>query len=176
MTQHIHTNCGLDIHGPYADDKLVKLTRGAVRADAVVAASPAVLAVPGADEDGLVTYTAAGGRWGNEISVEHLEGATGGGNEDRALQVAVSDKTITVTFGTDGGGATAPPAATALAAAIAGNVEVSKLVSATAGGTGNSASGLVAATNLAGGENDGDYLCVGPNGRFAMLINSREVS
>jgi len=174
MAQQLLTNCGLDCYGGsagYPDTKLVKLTRGMVRADEVNGASPASLAVPGADADGLVTYSAAGGRWGNEITVEHLEGATGAGNEDRALEVVLVGKAVTVTFGTDGGGASVLPTAGEVVAALAA---VTELVSAVAGGTGASAAGLLAATNLAGGENDGDYICVGPSGRFALQVNTRK--
>jgi hypothetical protein len=174
MAQQLLTNCGLDCYGGsagYPDDQLVQTTRGMIRADSVNGATPASLAVPGADADGLVTYSAAGGRWGNEITVEHLEGATGAGNESRALEVVLVGKAVTVTFGTDGGGASSAPTAGEVVAALGA---VTELVSAVAGGTGASAAGLAAAANLAGGENDGDHLCVGPAGRFSVQVNTRK--
>jgi hypothetical protein len=176
MSQQLLTNCGLDCYGGsegYPDDKLVKTTRGMIRADLVQAATSATLSVAGVDANGAVSYQAAGGRWGNEITVEHLAGDLGAGNLLRALAVTVQDKAVTVTFGTDAVGASVVPTATDLAAAINADPDASKLVTATPGGDGSSLAGLFASANLAGGANDGDYLCVGPGGRYTAQVNTR---
>jgi hypothetical protein len=170
----LYTNCGKDAHGPFDDARLVPLTRGEVRADAVNAATPATLTHSGVDANGDVTYTAGGGLWGNSVTVEHAVGLTGGGNEDRALGIVVtSDYEIIVTFGTDGAGDSAPPTATALASAINADADAALLVDATAGGTGASLVGDHPKTSLSGGLNDGDHLII--QRRYTQQVAKREV-
>ncbi len=171
--QYIYTNCGRDVHGPLPDDQLVKTTRGPVRADAITGGSSASLVVAGSDGNGDVTYTARGGEWGNTITVEHLVGATGLGNEDRELNASVVGSAITIIFGTDSAGESIAPTAADFVAAVSSTVAA--LVTIEAGGDGLSSVGLQALTNLSGGSNDGaDYLSLGPRGQFTVLVNSRE--
>lgn len=115
----------------------------------------ATLTVSGADANGDVTYTAQIlGLRGNDLTIEHAVGATGAGNENRALAVAVTvglTTAIAITFGTDGTGASVTPTATAVAAEVNGDATASLHISATAGGTGASNVGTQGATALAGG-------------------------
>ena len=102
--------------------------------------------------NGDVTYTAwVVGAGGNAIRVAHVVGATGGGEEDRDLAVAVAGDDIIVTFGTDGAGASVVPSANEVAALINGDGDASALVSAAASGDGTGDTGTAALANLTGG-------------------------
>jgi len=114
----------------------------------------ATLTINGADANGDVIYTAnCPGIHGNDATIAHVIGATGGGNEDRALAAVATPgltDAVVVTFGTDGAGDSVVPTATAVAAAV--NVAaILPYLSASAGGTGASTVGTQAATALAGG-------------------------
>jgi hypothetical protein len=112
----------------------------------------ATLTISGVDANGDVTYThPRKNTLGNSVQVAHVVGATGGGNEDRALAVAVSALVVTVTFGTDSNGDSVVPTATALVAVVAALDLAAALVTAVAGGTGASAVSAAAAANLTGG-------------------------
>jgi hypothetical protein len=89
-----------------------------------------------------------------QIQYAHVVGATGAGNEDRALAVAVVGKDITVTFGTDGAGASVVPTAAQVVALLAGDADASALVYGVAGGTGAGNVGAAGLAPLTGGLTD----------------------
>jgi len=117
----------------------------------------ASLTIDGATTDGDVTYTATlPGIQGNDVTVTHEVGATGGGNESRSLGAVFTDgltKTLVVTFGTDGVGASITPIANDVVTAV--NVAATNMfVIAAAGGDGTDTVGTQAATALTGGVSD----------------------
>jgi hypothetical protein len=115
----------------------------------------AALTVNGADANGHVDYTAKTlGIQGNDLTVEHAVGATGAGNENRALDAVATPgltTAIKVTFGTDGAGASITPTAQQVADAVNASATAAPLVTAAAQGTGASDAGTVAATAMTGG-------------------------
>ena len=158
MSKIIHI-CGPDgslscrIHAQ--DSANVKLAVGSKAASDLVAGSKAAITLAGGTVDGDVTYDSVyGGLVVNNIRVGQQPGATGAGNEDRAIAVSVSGMDVLVVFGTDGDGGTAIPTATQVADAI--NADEQNHVVATAQGDGTGPAGSFAYTNLAGGLDDGD--------------------
>ncbi len=112
----------------------------------------AALTINGVDANGHITYTAQKlGAYGNDITVEHITGATGGGNENRALAASSSSQAITVTFGTDGSGNSVTPTANAIKTAVDADTGCANLVSVAVGGTGASNNATAASANLTGG-------------------------
>jgi len=114
----------------------------------------ATLTVSGATGDGDVLYTAVNpGTRGNTLRVEHLVGATGAGNEDRALAAVLVGgitNNLTVTFGTDGSGNSVVPTANEIAAVVNVPPTAMMVVAVPQGdGTGNAAAAALAA--LTGG-------------------------
>jgi len=111
------------------------------------------LTISGAvDSDGDVTvYAKNVGEQG--IQYAHVVGATGVGEEDRALAVAVAGSDVTVTFGTDGNGDSVVPTA-AQVVAVLFHVDVVPLLWAVAGGDGTGAVGAAALAPLTGGIGD----------------------
>jgi len=140
-----------------ADTASLNTSNGMVQADAITAASQASLTAPGADVNGDVLYTSKlGGLCMNGITVAHAEGDTGIGHESRALAAAWADKTLTVTFGTDGAGASVVPTAAEIQTVV--NALDPCAVTASLPGTGASVSALMAQTPLVGGNDDGTWL------------------
>lgn len=158
------------------DTAVVKLADGSSKqANALVACTQASLQVDGQDANGHVVYTACcGGDHGNGVVVEHVVGQTGAGHEDRALAVEQVGgvKQLRVTFGTDGSGATVTPTAQEIVDAVA--AAGLSFVDAAVGGTGAGLAGLVAATNLAGGLDDGDWFRLPFDSRSVRQVNNRE--
>jgi len=115
----------------------------------------AALTVPGVDANGDVTYSAKfPGQQGNLVAVTHEVGATGAGNESRALAVVVTHglaPTVVVTFGTDGVGDSVVPDANALKALLDADADLARHATVAVGGTGASGVGAIASTVLAGG-------------------------
>jgi len=89
-----------------------------------------------------------------QIQYAHVVGATGVGEEDRDLAVVVAGKDITVTFGTDGAGASVVPTATQVVALLAGDTDAAALVYGVAGGTGAGDVGAAGLAPLTGGLTD----------------------
>lgn len=148
---------------------LVPTTHGFVQVQNLVACTKSALTV------GEGSYNSAcGGLWTTGIAVEHLEGDTGAGHESRALAVTVVDKQITVTFGTDGAGASDPPTETELAALISGDADASALVVYTVV-NGPALVQTLTLTNLAGGLDDGHRIKMRDSKPYIMLVNAMEV-
>lgn len=118
--------------------------------------------------DKVVYRSQAGGSAGNNIQVGHFVGATGAGNENRVLAVLVVGNDISVTFGTDGGGASVVPAASAIADLVNANAAASALVTATVSGDGaGTAAGTSALTPLLSGDDGQVKLDSGDGASFS---------
>ena len=76
--------------------------------------APAALRTP----EGLLVQAVTAGVVGNSLTLALVVGATGAGNESRALAAAASGNDVTVTFGTDGAGDSVTPTIADVAAAI----------------------------------------------------------
>ena len=101
------------------------------------------LTVGGADSDGDVLYTSTiRGVLGNLYTVEHIDTASGG------LTVSVTGFDVVVDFGG------AAPTGTQVKDAVNADSDAAKLVLASTPGTGASAAGLLAQSNLVGGVNN----------------------
>lgn len=90
---------------------------------------------------------------GNDISVAIVTGATGGGNEYRALAVAVVDQAITITRGTDGSGNTVPPTPAEIKTLIEASEAADALVVVEFDNDGDGDTATLAVSNLQGGIN-----------------------
>lgn len=121
----------------------------------------ATVNIAGATTDGDVLYMAANpGARGNILRAEHVTGATGGGNESRALAAVLTHGTnsganadLTVTFGTDGAGDSVTPTANAIAGVVNVAPTAMTIVAVPGGdGTGNAATASL--TALTGGLSD----------------------
>lgn len=102
----------------------------------------------GGDINGDIEYKAKDVIDNGTIRVEHVVGATGPGEEDRALAVTVNSKDITVTFGTDSSGDSVVPTASEVVIAVQGEVVADSLVSAKATEAGTAAVGTHAFQTL----------------------------
>ena len=118
----------------------------------------ATVNIAGATSDGDVFYmSATAGARGNILRVEHVTGATGGGNEDRALAAVLTLGTnsgvnadLTVTFGTDGSGNSVTPTANDIAGVV--NVAPTAMtIIGVPGGNGTGDAATTALTSLTGG-------------------------
>jgi hypothetical protein len=103
--------------------------------------------------NGSVTYVAArSGAHGNDHTITVETGATGAGNESRALAVARAGDDITVTFGTDSNGDSVAPTALDVANLINNDYDVAlHHLNAVPSGDGSGDAATVAQTSLAGG-------------------------
>jgi hypothetical protein len=117
--------------------------------------SRAMILIDGADVDGNLLYVAtAPGERGNSFTVEHSAGATGAGNENRALSITLTRGLtwdLTITFGTNGSGGTVYPSANEVAGAILGDSSIVYYISAQPTGTGLGLLEVAAKSALAGG-------------------------
>jgi len=114
--------------------------------------SKAALAAAGADANGGVFYEAqTSGTASNSITVAHAIGATGVGNEDRALACTVVGDAITVTFGTDSNGDSVTPTGAEVVQVVNENADAYVKVRVGGTGTGLGNTSTMVATNLSGG-------------------------
>jgi hypothetical protein len=96
---------------------------------------------------GVRATAATAGTAGNALSIEVVTGATGAGQENRALAVTQAGNVITVTLGTNGTGATLAATRQAIATAV----EALPSVNATVATAGPDVTGAVTAVNFTGG-------------------------
>jgi len=146
-------------------------TTGKRQADSLVANTAATLTHAGVDSDGDVLYAALmGGLYGNVVTVQHDEGPTGAGNENLILRAGVTAKAILVEFATDGSGVSVTPTGEDVRDIVNGHADASALVTASCPGSGLTNQATKAATPLAGGLDDGDYLKFLGKPNIAMRI------
>lgn len=139
-------------------DITVPTDGGAKNASAVAAHERASDTIVGQNANGSILYTAAhGGAAGNNIQVEHAVGATGAGNENRALAVAWSGDDCTVTFGTDGAGASVIPTAQEIVDLLTPDPVSSDKITPSLPGDGTGLAGT-GTTSMTGGADGGDLL------------------
>ena len=132
---------------------------GPQQADSLTANTKALLTVNGVDANGDVLCTSLnGGTLANSITAQFDTGPTGGGNENLVLRVSVTSTAILVEFATDGSGNSITPTGEAVKDLLLADDPSSALVIASCPGTGLSNAAAIAATALAGGLDDGNYL------------------
>lgn len=164
----------------FKDNMLVPSNIGSKRADEFVGCTKAQLVVNGAvGATGDVTYTSRhGGTCGNNIFVEQTTGELGVGHESRALAITVDLEdedgiSILITYGTTSAGATITPTAQQIATLVNQEPLLAEVVSAASGGSGDA--GVIEATYLDGGLDDGDWRKFNVNGGNCLRVNTVEV-
>ena len=115
----------------------------------------ATVTISGVDTDGDILYRATWpGSLGNKFAVTHETGATGTGNENRALAAVLTPGTtwdLVVTFGTDGSGNSVTPTANDIISLINADTSIVDVINAAPVGSGASNSSTAAQTSLTGG-------------------------
>lgn len=165
---------GLVMQGP--DDAMILTTMGRARMDSLTPSTKASKTFAGTSSPNgdVVIESRYGGadkdmlRFGMEV------GDTGAGHEDRALAVARTNGDTTVTFGTDGSGNSVVPTATQVADLVNADDDVTKFVTATAGGDGSAQVAAAALTNLEGGAHDGDWIKIEGHPSAAYRVAGNE--
>lgn len=141
-----------------SDGNIVDTALGPKRADQISGSSKASIAIPGSSGDGGITYTARhGGKVGNNIRIEHSEGATGIDNKDRTIDVTVDGCVVTITFGTDSVGDPITPTAANIVSLIENNESASKILTAAVVGDGSGEVSPSPPMPLVGGKDNGDW-------------------
>lgn len=149
----LYTNKGRDCHS-VPDANYPCTAQGEARQASTLAACSTAASLV----DGDLTWTApAAGAWGNNVRIIHEQGVSGPVSRPLAIVADLNAETVTVTWGTDGGGTPVAPTPAEVVAEAAGNDDLALLATPSSGGATPCS---IINQKMAGGLDDGDWLRV----------------